>query len=328
MRRREREQVAEVARRRLVRLSAELAGIRPEEVRGPSEEPSVLPPRPLLAGPPAGFLAEPRSASGVRSSSRAAPLAHPGSGAATVPNPGRHARERRRSPGRVVSGWLGDRMPDSLRGRVALSSQHTAVVVGVAGTALALAGWLALRSGSHDQAVPQARFVASTTSPSSSTSTSTRPVVGRAPTAATVGTVVVDVVGKVQHPGIVTLPSGSRVHDAIKKAGGARRGTKLAALNLARVLVDGEQIVVGQPAPAGLAPSAVGSTPGPAGGLVNLNAAGLSELDTLPGVGPVTAQKILDWRTSHGAFSSVDELLEVDGIGQKTLADIAPHVTL
>ena len=65
-----------------------------------------------------------------------------------------------------------------------------------------------------------------------------------------------------------------------------------------------------------------------AGALVNLNAAGLSELDTLPGVGPVTAQKILDWRTQHGTFTSVDELLEVDGIGDKTLADIAPHVTL
>ena len=65
-----------------------------------------------------------------------------------------------------------------------------------------------------------------------------------------------------------------------------------------------------------------------AGALVNLNAATLSELDTLPGVGPVTAQKIIDWRTQHGTFTSVDELLEVDGIGDKTLADIAPHVTL
>jgi competence protein ComEA len=217
-------------------------------------------------------------------------------------------------------------MPDSLRGRVALTSQHTAVVVGVVGIALGLAGWLALRSGAHDDAVPQARFVAATASASPST---TAPTAAQGvPSAPSTGSVVVDVAGKVRRPGIVTLPSGSRVHDAIAKAGGARPGTKLASVNLARVLVDGEQIVVGQPLPAGTAPSAVGSTPGPAGGMVNLNAAGLGELDTLPGVGPVTAQKILDWRASHGAFSSVDELLEVDGIGEKTLADIAPHVTL
>ena len=76
-----------------------------------------------------------------------------------------------------------------------------------------------------------------------------------------------------------------------------------------------------------IAPAAAGGTPA-AGALVDLNTAGLSELDTLPGVGPVTAQKILDWRTQHGTFTSVDELLEVDGIGDKTLADIAPHVTL
>ena len=92
-------------------------------------------------------------------------------------------------------------------------------------------------------------------------------------------------------------------------------------------LVDGEQVLVGQPVVPGVAPSAVAGSPA-AGALVNLNAAGLSELDTLPGVGPVTAQKILDWRTQHGTFTSVDELLEVDGIGDKTLADIAPHVTL
>ena len=138
----------------------------------------------------------------------------------------------------------------------------------------------------------------------------------------------VDVAGKVRRPGIVTLPVGSRVQDAIRRAGGARPGVSLTSVNLARPLVDGEQILVGAAAvPAGVAPGAVGSTPG-SGSLVNINAAGLSELDTLPGVGPVTAQKILDWRSAHGAFTSVDELLEVDGIGDKTLADIAPHVTL
>ena len=320
MRRREREQVADVARRRLEQLSAELAGIRPEAPPGrPDEESALFAPRPLTAGPPAGFVAQPRP------EPRPVPVL-PRSSATPVPIPGRHVRGRSASSGGFLRGWLADRMPDPLRGRVALTSQHTAVVVGVVGTALAVAGWLALRSGAHDDPVPQARFVASGTSPSSSAGA--RPVVAAAPSTSPSGTVVVDVSGKVRHPGIVTLPAGSRVHDALKRAGGARPGIRLASLNLARVLVDGEQILVGQAAPTGTVPSAVGSTPGPAGGMVNLNVAGLGELDTLPGVGPVTAQKILDWRASHGAFSSVDELLEVDGIGEKTLADIAPHVTL
>lgn len=332
MRKREREQVAEVARRRLEQLSAELAGLRPEqpvepvpsetvpvrtepveEYRDPWQPGSFLEePRPVLAGPPGGLPAGPRE----------------------VAQPGRHAGDR--FGGLAVRGWVGDRMPDSLRGRVALTSQHTAVVVAVVGVALALAGWLALRSGAQDDAVPQARFVVSTASPSAAPQgapsgavpAGAGPVAGTPAATGSPAVVVVDVAGKVRHPGIVTLPVGSRVHDALKKAGGARPGTRLAALNLARVLVDGEQVVVGQPAPTGTAPSAVGSTPGSAGGMVNLNSAGLSELDMLPGVGPVTAQKILDWRGAHGAFSSVDELLEVDGIGDKTLADIAPHVTL
>jgi competence protein ComEA len=147
--------------------------------------------------------------------------------------------------------------------------------------------------------------------------------------ASPVGTVTVDVAGKVRHPGVATLPAGARVVDALRKAGGARGGVDLGSLNLARVLVDGEQILVGRGAPGGgIAAGAATSAPDPAGALVNLNTADETQLDTLPGVGPVTAQKILEWRSAHGAFSSVDELLEVDGIGEKTLADLAPHVTL
>jgi len=140
--------------------------------------------------------------------------------------------------------------------------------------------------------------------------------------------VTVDVAGKVRRPGVATLPAGSRVVDALRKAGGARGRVDLSGLNLARVLVDGEQILVGKPAPGGLAASASTAAPDATGALVNLNTATAEQLDTLPGVGPVTAQKILEWRGSHGAFSAVDELLEVDGIGEKTLADLAPHVTL
>ena len=138
--------------------------------------------------------------------------------------------------------------------------------------------------------------------------------------------------GKVRRPGIVTLPIGSRVVDAIKAAGGPRKEVSLTVLNLARLLIDGEQILVGIPPPAGVAAPASSALGGAAAGstaaLVNLNSATETDLDTLPGVGPVTAAAILQWRTDNGAFSSVDELLEVSGIGDTTLADIAPFVTI
>ncbi|MDN5745403.1 MAG: helix-hairpin-helix domain-containing protein, partial [Nocardioidaceae bacterium] len=110
-----------------------------------------------------------------------------------------------------------------------------------------------------------------------------------------------------------------------------RRGVDTTTLNLARVLVDGEQIVVGRPATTG---SAAGGAPPPAGGgagptqLVNLNTATQSELEALPQVGPVTAQAIIAWRDQNGGFTSVDELLEIDGIGEKTLTQLTPHVTV
>jgi competence protein ComEA len=101
----------------------------------------------------------------------------------------------------------------------------------------------------------------------------------------------------------------------------------LTSLNLARPVVDGEQILVGVEAAGGVAGS-LGSTVPDGETLVNLNTADLAALDTLPGVGPVTAESILSWRDANGGFTSVDELLEVDGIGEATLADLAPHVTL
>ena len=136
--------------------------------------------------------------------------------------------------------------------------------------------------------------------------------------------VVVDVAGRVVRPGLVTLPSGARVADALKQAGGARPLVDLTSLNLARPLVDGEQLLVGVPVVGPLttegaaAPSASAPAPTPTT-LVNLNTATLEQLDTLPGVGPVTGEAILDWRAANGAFTSVDELLEVDGIGETTL---------
>jgi competence protein ComEA len=164
--------------------------------------------------------------------------------------------------------------------------------------------------------------------PEAPPSSAPSPLVSVSPTETSSATaeLVVDVAGKVRRPGIAVLPAGSRVVDALKAAGGARRGVDLTSLNLARLVVDGEQILVGV-APV---PGVAGSLGAPAAGesLVNLNTADQATLETLPGVGPVTAESILAWRTDNGGFTSVDELLEVDGIGEATLEDLAPLVTL
>ncbi|MFG3132992.1 helix-hairpin-helix domain-containing protein [Streptomyces tendae] len=138
--------------------------------------------------------------------------------------------------------------------------------------------------------------------------------------------IVVDVGGKVRKPGIHSLPAGSRVADALRAAGGVRPGTKTDGLNRARFLVDGEQVIVGAPAPAprpgeAAAPSGPTGAAGPAAP-VSLNTATTDQLDTLPGVGPVLAQHIIDYRTQHGGFRSVDELREVNGIGERRFADL------
>ena len=122
------------------------------------------------------------------------------------------------------------------------------------------------------------------------------------------------------------LATGSRVIDAIEAAGGAKKSVDLGTLNQARLLVDGEQIVVGVPMAPGVAASAAPS--GTTSTLVNINTATQEQLEELPGVGPVTALAIIDWRTSNGGYTSVEELLAVDGIGDATLAELAPYVTI
>ncbi|MEW2116071.1 helix-hairpin-helix domain-containing protein [Streptomyces sp. NPDC005474] len=183
---------------------------------------------------------------------------------------------------------------------------------------------------------------------------SARPAGGVAAPRSAVGAagaqIVVDVSGKVREPGVHRLPAGSRVADALRAAGGVRPGTKTDGLNRARFLVDGEQVVVGG-APAvpgtgvdgaavsgagvggGTVVGAVGSGGVGAGGSVGgagagpaapvaLNTATVEQLDTLPGVGPVLAQHIVDYRTQHGGYRSVDELREVNGIGDRRFADL------
>lgn len=232
-----------------------------------------------------------------------------------------------------VRGWSG-RAGD----RLAVGSvtpQHVVVVVLAVLVALAIGTWWALRSAPHSQPLSNSGKAAlivqhtprpGTTSPTGAGST------GQAGTASTASTassmLVVDVAGKVRHPGIVDLPAGSRVIDALRAAGGALPGVSLTSLNLASPLADGEQILVGLPAAAppsagGVsAPTSTGATVAP----VDINTATEAQLESLPDIGPVTAQAILDWRLQNGAFHSVDDLLAVSGIGDATLADIRPYV--
>lgn len=157
------------------------------------------------------------------------------------------------------------------------------------------------------------------------------PSVGSPPTPASGGRIVVDVSGKVRRPGIRHLPSGSRVADALRAAGGVRAGADVTGLNRARVLTDGEQILVGLPAVQAAAGGTAGGSgsgavrAGPAAP-VSLSTATVEQLDTLPGVGPVLAQHIVDYRTEHGGYRSVDELREVKGIGDRRFADLRPLV--
>ena len=139
---------------------------------------------------------------------------------------------------------------------------------------------------------------------------------------------VVHVVGQVFKPGLYTLPDGSRVNDAIEKAGGPKPKAALELVNLAAPVADGQQVVVPSRREAAHAAAAGGSAGAALGGKVHLNSATLEQLDTLPGIGPVTAQKILDYREAHGAFRSVDELDAVPGIGPATLADLRDLVDL
>ncbi len=240
---------------------------------------------------------------------------------------GRHARRPVPPAARLVA-WTGDRLPEPLRGRVHLGSAQLGLVALVVAVGVLATAWWLLRSsgGAGGVAVPAAVAPAlvdpGTTSGPSPT--------GRASGAAGAATrtLVVDVAGRVRRPGIAVLPAGSRVVDAVKAAGGARPGVDLSSVNLARPLVDGEQVLVGGPA-GGAAPAAGhGSGAAGAGALVNLNTADATTLESLPGVGPVTAAAIVQWRTEHGGFTAVEELLEVSGIGDATLAQISPHVTL
>jgi competence protein ComEA len=166
------------------------------------------------------------------------------------------------------------------------------------------------------------------------------PTLSPSPTVAPTGAVpiVVDVVGKVVKPGVFTLPPNARVYDAIAAAGGAVPGTDLTALDLASKVADGEEIFVGVTLPSGPGGQLGGVVGGggagaPAGAdaaptVVNINAATVAELETLPGIGAVMAERIIAWRTQHGRFASVAQLQQVSGIGPSKYAALAGRVTV
>jgi competence protein ComEA len=222
---------------------------------------------------------------------------------------------------------------------------HLGVVAVVLLVGLVWGAWSWVRARPEAVAAPTAVQTASI--PAASGAASPSPSSGPPPpsTAGQTAGPVVHVLGAVRHPGLVRLAVGARVEDAIEAAGGLRSNADPDELNLAQPLEDGVQVVVGTRAhPAGEVRSGSGSGGGggsagagsggsagsagstAAGASVDLNRAGVEQLDSLPGVGPVTAQKILDWRQEHGRFSRTEELQEVDGIGPKTYARIAPHV--
>jgi competence protein ComEA len=298
--------VADVARRRLADLRAQLAAERGEEVPAPGDAPA----RSETPAPGRHTEAEPRTKD-------------------VASAPGLHAR-RPVGPLRRCRDWCADRVPAVLGARPGLGSAQVGLVCLVVAVGLVAATWWAMLANGSGGTVAPPRVTGAhlhTAQPSASPTdpSSTQPAAASG--GGQGGKIVVDVVGRVVHRGIVVLPAGSRVVDAVRAAGGLRTGVNRAEVNFARVLTDGEQLVVGEggaPVTPGTAPS---STASPAT-LVNINTADQATLETLPGIGPVTATAILQWRDEHGFFSTVDELLEVDGIGEATLADIAPLVTL
>lgn len=186
------------------------------------------------------------------------------------------------------------------------------IVVGVVG--IAVAGFLAWQARPQVEPVPARIEQAPAASRSSGPS----------------GTVVVAVTGRVHHPGLIRLPSGARVADAVDAAGGVLPDTDLSFVNLARKLTDGELVTIGVSPPPGVAAAPGADTPagGPAAGPVNLNTATAAQLEALPGIGPVLAQHIVDYRTRHGQFRSIDELQQVEGLGAARFKQLKPLVTV
>ena len=271
-----------------------------------------------------------------------------------APRPPRHnetEEELEERDEEVRGGWIPEAVrPERLRdARWTMSPRHVVVLAVVLSIGLAWGAWSVFRA--RPETLPDARPPTTLTSgapvtqpcaggrpcPSTGAQPSgVQPSPGGQPSPGTpgqaAGTVIVHVAGKVRRPGLVRAPTGSRVADVLTLAGGPLPGVDLTTLNLARQVTDGEQILVGQPAPPGSASTAPGTTSNPstapANTPVNLNTATLDQLDALPGVGPVLAQRILDYRTQNGPFTTIDQLQEVTGVGPKKFDSLKPHVRI
>ncbi len=236
-----------------------------------------------------------------------------------------------------------DDPPWSLRERISLAWDQGSIrwLVGALVVVVVIVGLLAMRSRPVESvAAPQ---IVRTGTPAAQVDSQMLPGGSKSgsPTSSeSPGVVIVHVTGPVRRPGVFTLAAGSRVIDAVDAAGGVTKGQ--VRINLARVLIDGEQLDVGAAAEApnqgvttnssppgttsgGAGAGTVGGQPG---GKVSLNKATSAQLEELPQVGPVTAAKIIEFRTQYGGFRSVDQLREVSGIGDKTFAQLAPLVQL
>ncbi len=217
-------------------------------------------------------------------------------------------------------------MPDLSRSELAAYAACVVLVV--------LLGWRVLRADGEASTAPARGHAGAATT----TGAAGAPSVSVAP--ARDGSATVHVVGAVRRPGVYRLRLGQRVEDAIRRAGGANGATDLQAINLAAKIADGQQVVVPRRAATGGGGAAAGGGAtvdggalggGAAGGAaapINLNSATAEQLDTLDGVGPATAQKILEYRTQHGGFASVDDLAQVSGIGPKKLEALKAQVTV
>lgn len=342
------------------------------------------PPPPEWEPPPYATQVDPRRLRRVQEPERATQSAEPGAWEvpkrAERPHrtEGQHHRpydvaERRPPEGQEPPPPLAEHgtriiaLPSTLREAVAAPPMRAvlgALLIGLV-VALVMVGrwWFAERSATEEQ-VPAAGSAAATVSGQAGPATGESPAErvseananaeGSAPGAeATVqpapttpaAELTIHVAGAVTKPGVVRVPSGSRVMDVIEGAGGLAPDAEPAAINLARPAVDGEQIVVTKkgeapvaapaapPVPGGTAASGAAGAPGAGaggvpGGKVNLNTADQATLETLPGVGPVLAGRIIQWRTENGGFTRVEDLDAVSGVGEKTFARLAPLVTV
>lgn len=234
----------------------------------------------------------------------------------TEPAPARRERVPGAVRALVPAGWRGARVAPGRPGATALALVAAlAAVVAVAGV------WME-RPRTEPVAALPAVVVTSETPVAP-------PAEAGGGAAAPAGPLVVSVSGKVARPGLVEVPDGARVADVLDAVGGALPGTDLSSLNLARRVVDGEQIAVAvAPAPDAAPAGGAAGGNGETGAAVDLNTATEAQLDALPGVGPVTAARILQWRESNGRFSRVEQLREIEGIGELRFAQLRELVVV